>query len=73
MSLTSYRGVWACGLVIEQDGECFLPRSAPRPPVASLALCTAGVHLLTAGGGVIFFTTDGATITGNILGNFTGP
>jgi hypothetical protein len=33
-----------------------------------------GVHLITAGGGAIFFTTDGATITGNSSGNFhTGP
>src|SRR5262249_10643804 len=33
-----------------------------------------GVHLITLGGGVTSFTTDGATITGNSLGNIhTGP
>jgi hypothetical protein len=32
-----------------------------------------GVELATAGGGLLLFTPDGATITGNSLGNVTGP
>jgi hypothetical protein len=32
-----------------------------------------GVELSTAGGGIVDFATDGATITGNGLGDLTGP